>query len=269
MKKYILSLVFISYLFCDTCLGDVIVINVHYVDKCVKITNIDDFPDVSLLGYPHPGAMNYDTYLISSNQCLTKGYDYNDFYIYAVNKEYLIGKDIKKLDLFKDPNAMLSNNHIIPFGGYIQDSIPILAVEEYYKIVGFSKTQVILYKWQEITKFNNGKPDSTSTYAYEGDVSQLYQKIQVGINTKQNASSIDVYPNPAQKNFHLKMNNSYHGSVAIQLINFDGKLVKSLNLTKTTQILDTDIHVENLAVGSYYVSVNFGELVESKKIVIK
>jgi len=269
MKKLIYLFVFISFLLRNTCMGDVIVIDVHKVDKCVKITNMDDFPDISLLGYPHPGAMNYDTYLITSNQCLTKGYEYNDFNIYAVNKEYLIGKDIKELNLFKNPNAMPSNIYIRPYGSYIHDSIPFNAIEEYYQIVGLSKTQVILHKWKEVIKFNNGKPDSTSTYTYEGDVSQLYQKIQVGINSKQNPSSIDVFPNPARKSFHLKMNNSYHGSVTIQLIKSDGKVAKSQTLTKTAQILDTDIPVENLAVGSYYVSVKFGELVKNKKIVIK
>lgn len=269
MKKPIYLFVFISFLLSNTCMGDVIPGDSHYVEKCVKITNVDDYPEISFLGF----VINFDvssfTNIITSSECLSKGYRFNDFNIFAVSKVYLKGKDIQKIDFPKDPNAIASNIKIEPSSGYINDSIPISGIQQYFKIVGFTKTSLILYKWKEVNKFNNGKPDSTSTFAYEGDVSQLYQKIQVGIKSKQNPSSIDVFPNPAQKNFHLKMNNSYHGSVSIQVINLNGKVVKSQTIIKTEQILDTDIRIENLAVGTYTVSVKFGELVESKKIVIK
>jgi hypothetical protein len=239
----------------------------------VKITNADDYPEVSLLGLVLPILDIFNTHvnIITSSEYLPRNYRNCEFYIYALSKEYLKGKDLQKIDFAKNPNALASNIRIVPFNGYLNDSISISISEihQYYKIAGFSKTSVILYKWKEVNKFNNGKPDSTSTYAYEGDASQLYQKIQVGINSKQNPSSIDVYPNPTQKNFHLKINNSYNGVVGIQLINVDGKVVKSQTSTKTAQVLDTDIQVENFAVGTYYVSVKFGELVESKKIVIK
>ena len=108
MKKLIYLLVLIPFLLSKICFGDVIVVGIHYVEKCVKITNIDDYPEVSLLGFT-PGPVKYDTYIISSTKCLSTGYKGNFFYIYAVNKAYLEGKNLQKLDLLKDINAIKSN----------------------------------------------------------------------------------------------------------------------------------------------------------------
>ena len=269
MKKFIYLLVLIPFSISKLSFGDVIVIGVHYVEKCVKVTNIEDYPEVSLLGFVPPSAAPYDTYIINSKDCLTKGHKYNDFNVYAVNKEYLIGKDIKKLDLPRDPNASANNIHIELYGGYLNDSIPISGIEQYYKIAGFSTTSVILYKWKEITKFNNGKPDSTSTYTYQGDSSQLYQKIQTGINSNLYPSTIELYPNPAQKIVHLKINNAYQGKVTLEMTTLGGKTIRYLNLVKAGLILDYDIHIENLAKETYLVNLKFGVRVESRKIIIK
>ncbi len=271
MKILIYLFVFISFLFSNACMGDVININYHYLDKCVKITNMDEYPEISLVGavIPPNDPFNTEFYILTSSECLPRNFRNCDFNIYALSKDYLKGKDLQEIDFSKNPNALASNIIIIPVGDYINDSIPISSIQQYYKIAGFSNSSVILYKWREVITFNNGKPDSTSTYNYDGDVSQLYQKIQVGINSKQNPSSFEVYPNPAQKNFHLKINNSHHGPIRVELRSSESKIVKSLAISKTGSILDTDINVENLGVGTYYVSVKFGEMVESKKIVIK
>ena len=269
MKKLIYLLVLIPFFISKTCFGDVIVIGTHYVEKCVKITNVDDYPEVSLLGFIPSAPPPYDSYIINSSQCLTKGYKYNDFNVYAVNKEYLIGKDIKKIDLPRDPNASPNNIHIELYGGYLNDSIPISGIEQYYKIVGFTATSLVLHKWKEVNKFNNGKPDSTSTYTYQGDSSQLYQKIQTSINSNLYPSTIELYPNPAQKIVHLKINNTYQGKVTLEMTTLVGKAVKYINLVKVGSILDYDIPIENLAKETYLVNLKFGARVESRKIIIK
>ena len=248
---------------------DVIVGNTHYVDKCVKITNIDDYPEVSLLGFIPPSAIQYDTYVINSKDCLTKGYKYNDFNVYAVKKEYLTGKDIKKINLPKDPNAFPSNFHIELYGGYLNDSIHISGIEQYFKIVGFTANSLVLYKWKEVNKFNNGKPDSTSTYTYDGDKSKLYQNLQVGIHSNHYPSTIELYPNPAQKIVHLKINNTYQGKMSLKMTTLVGKTVKDISLVKAGSILDYDIHTDKLAKETYLVNIKFGDRVESRKIIIK
>ena len=243
--------------------------NSHYVTKCVKITNLDNYPDVSIIGFILDVGMSYDTYLITSSECLTKGYRFNDFKVFAINREYLVGKDILKIDFPKDPNALASNIAIEPNADYVDDSNPITAIEQYYKIVGFSKTNVVLYLLKEVTKFNDGKPDLTKTYTYDGEISLLSQKITVGINSLQNYPGIELYPNPAQKNFHVKINNSYLGTVPLELVTMGGKVVKSMNLNKSGIILDSELQIANIDKGAYLVNLKFGKIVESRKIVIK
>lgn len=269
MKKRIIFLLVVLLVLSKISYGDVIPGYFHTIVKCVKITNVDDYPDVSLLGFIPPGSIYWDSYVVTSSQCLTRGYFPVDFNIFAVNKSYLIGKDIKKLDLPKDPNAIQANIHIDPLGYHVNDSIHISSIEEYYKIVGFSETSVILHKWKEVTKFNDGTPDSTKTFAYEGEVSQLSQKLTVGINPLQSHSSIELYPNPAHKNFHVRINNKYLGAVPVDLVSQGGKIVKSITISKTGLIVDYDVPVGNLAKGTYFVNLKFGKNVESRKIVIK
>lgn len=269
MKKYLFCLIFIPFLLSKICYGDIIISHTHSVQKCVKITNLEDYPDIALVGFIIPMGSNYESYLISSSKCLSKGYKYNDFNVYAVNKAYLTGKDLNKLDLPRDPNAVQSNIKIEPYFGYMNDSIPISGLEQYYQIVGFSKTNVILYLWKEVTKFNDGKPDLTKTFAYNGDVSLLYQKIQTGTSSKELKPSFELYPNPANKKFHLRINNLYVGDVPIEITGLDGKAIKSLIVNKFSYRLDTDIQIDNIRKGTYIVSLKFGRSVESTKMVIK
>jgi hypothetical protein len=268
MKKYRYLFVFGFLLFSKLTYCDVIPYNVHSVTKCVKITNIEDYPEISLLGFT-TGTLKYDTYVVTSSSCLTKGYKYNDFNVFTVNKTYLSGKDITNLNLPNDPNAVLSDIPINPYAGYVSNSIPISSIEQFYKIVGFSDVNVVLFKWKELTKFNNGKPDSTKTYTYDGEVSKLYQKIQTGINPNHYQSSIELYPNPAQKNFHIKIDSNYQGSIPVEIVTLEGKIVKSFTLSKTGSILDYDIRVESLSKGAYFVKIKLESAVESKKIIIK
>ncbi|HLN72960.1 MAG: T9SS type A sorting domain-containing protein [Methylococcaceae bacterium] len=248
--------------------GDVILENTHHVSKCVKITNIDDYPDVCFLVYVNE-VMSYPTYIVSSSDCLTKGYKYNVLNLLAVNKSYMSGKDMSKINWLKDAHALPSNIRIDPEGGYVDDSIPISGIDEYYKVVGFSNTNVILYKWKQVTKYNNGKPDLIENFEYVEPVTPIYQKIMVGINSSDKPSNIEVFPNPANKNIHLRIIDSYSGAVSVELVATTGKVVQSFNLSKQSSILNKEIPLTNVAKGAYLVKVQMGKDVEYKKVLIK
>jgi len=270
MKKYHFFVVFATVLVSKICFGDIIIGNIHYVAKCVKITNVDDYPDISLIGYTSLSPFtDTDTYIISSSQCLSKGYGYGSFNVFALNKTYLKGKDFKEIKFLKDPNALPSSVDVEPYIGYMHDSIPISAIEQFYKIAGFTDSTVVIYKWKEIKKFNNGKPDLTETFTYNGEVSTLFQKIAVGVNSLKIQPVIEVYPNPTSKNVHVRINSNYKGAVPLDLITVAGKVVKSFKTNKTGSILDYDMLVANVAKGVYFVKMQFGKNVEYKKIVIK
>lgn len=268
MKTPILLILF-AVLFSKVSYGDIIISNTHFVQKCVKITNVEDYPEVTFIGYAFSGDMGLNVTVLSSTECMNKGYKFNEFNVYAVNKSYLQGKEISKINFRNDPNALPSNISIEPYTGYISDSIPISAIEEYYKVVGFSDSNVILYKWKKVTKYNNGKPDLIETFTYNGDVSPLYQKITVGVNTSKKQSGIEVFPTPANKNIHLRINDPYNGKVLVELLTADGKVLKTFNLDKPGLILDYDIPVANMAKGVSFVKVQMGKQVEYKRIIIK
>jgi len=269
MKTKITLLAITFLLFGKLSYGDVIMENTHHVAKCVKITNIDDYPDVALIGYGVE-VMPITTYIITPSTCLTNGYKFNVLNVLAVNKSYLETKNLTKTDWLKDGHALPSNIKIDPEGGYVYDTIPLSAIEEYYKIIGFSETNVILFKWKEVTKYNNGLADSIKTYTYTEDVTKLNQKIILNTRPVESLLSIfDIYPNPAHNKLNVKIESIYPVSIPIEIANMEGKVIKYIAVDKSMNATTTQINISDLPKGTYDVSVRMGKYKESKKLVIK
>jgi hypothetical protein len=205
-------------------------------------------------------------YLISSTQCLNKGYKFNGFEIYAVSNSYIAGKEIENLNLPDDEHAFKSTVEINPTGGYCHDSIPISGIEQYYKIVGFTNNSAVLFKWKEITSYNNGTPDLIQVFEYEGDVAGLFQNLPD--NGIKDETRTDIYPDPNHTHLNIKMCNDYRGLVKIEIFSINGDLLKSFSTDKK-DITDVNKYpVSDLSVGSYIVKLKFGEIAEIKKVII-
>ena len=80
MKKIIiLGLIFVGLSFCNNLArADVLPPDSHQLERCVKIENLDKFPDIVLIGY-YTGPMidKYEAYQIKNDECLTKEYKFN------------------------------------------------------------------------------------------------------------------------------------------------------------------------------------------------
>lgn len=268
MKTYSQLLMIIFLFIGKTAFADVIPENAHYVSMCVKITNIEEYQEIALLGFIESRVGSNQIYLVSQSKCLTKGYKFNTLELYAVKKTYLEGKDTSKLDLPNDKNAVKTNIQINPYYGYISDSNPLVSIEQYYKIVGFTESSVIIYMWKEISKYNNGQKDQVKTFDYTGDVSILSQKIITGSSTSENNSGIELFPNPAQKNVHLKITNNYQGPIHIGVFTIDGKKISSSFATKENTLLDYVIPISSLSKGTYLVYVGIGDKTTWEKMVV-
>ena len=172
-NKLILVLILLicnTYSFCD-----VILTPTHYVRNCIKIVNIDDYPDICFLACITSDWPVCDkVYEIKSNRCIKKC-GYCNFSVYAVRRNYIEGKDIKKMNWSRNNNALKSNYVIEPFSSYLEDTSPISSVTQYYKIAGFTNSSVEVYKWKEVFKFNTVREDSVANYSYSGDISILRQ----------------------------------------------------------------------------------------------
>ena len=259
MKTYSQLLMLIFLFTSRSVLADLIPGNAHYVSKCVKITNLKDYPEISMIGFERtPSGQNNQVFSISSS-CIALMYKYDKLTIYALKKTYLEDKDISVLDLPHDKNAVKTSIPIYPYFGYVSNSNPLVSMEEYYKIVGFTDTSVVIYKWQEISKFNNGQKDQFKTFDYTGDISILSQKILTGTSTSESNSGIELFPNPAQKNVHLKISNNYQGIVHIGVFTTDGKKINSMFATKESATLDYIVPISSLPKGTYLVYVGIGK----------
>jgi hypothetical protein len=175
MKKYTLVLIIGIVLLNSDSFCDIIITDTHFVNSCIKITNADDYPNISFIAYAEGSTPTGNKiYEVSSRKCL-KGCRYCKFSIYAVKKDYIADKNIKRISWPKNKNALKSNITIELYPEYLENPNPITSVRQYYKIAGFTNTSLILYKWKEVFKFDDGRQDSTEIYNYEGDASMLSQ----------------------------------------------------------------------------------------------
>jgi hypothetical protein len=264
------------YLFLVLCLlskisyCDVIPSNSHYVNKCIKIINVDDYPGISLLGVINCLANGQSTYLIGPTTCLEKGYWHNCFTIYGVKNSYLAGKDITKINWCLDKNAFKTNIQIDPGGGYADNSNSIYSIKQYYRIVGFTDSSVVIYKCKEVDYFENGSIAVSSTGKYSGDSTKLSQTLPSGkgISANNSGTLINLYPNKVQNSFHLKLTNNYYVIVSLNIYTIEGKRVESLFVNKNETLMNYVISSDKLAKGAYYVNIVMGIAIETKKIVI-
>ncbi|MCE3230071.1 MAG: hypothetical protein K0S32_4622 [Bacteroidetes bacterium] len=150
--------------------ADVIPDNSHYVYKCVKIINAENFPDFLLVGlsvHPTDTAGIGDPFLIEPKTCIEKGYKFNRLYIFAIRKDHLGNRKLDSVRWMKDTTVLRANVHIEPEGGYEDNANHLLKLDEYYMIVGFTDTSVILHKCMEVIGYNDATPTVVKNYLYQ------------------------------------------------------------------------------------------------------
>ncbi len=270
MKTYKLYLFLVLCILYKNAYCDVVPSNSHYVTQCVQIINVTDYPDISLLGVINCLADGQSTYLIGPTTCLNKGYWHNCLTVFGVNKSYLAGKDITKIDWCKDKNAFKTNIQMEPGGGYADNSNLIYSIKQYFRIVGFTDSSVVLYKCLEVDYFNNGSIAVNTVGKYSGDSTKLSQSLPSakGVTANRLSSAINLFQNQAQNSIHVKLTGNYQGIVSVNVFTIEGKTVRSLYLNKSENLMDCLIPTTNLAKGSYFINIVMGIAVETKKIVI-
>lgn len=267
------SIFAVLFTFCNAnC--DVIPENTHYVQKCVLITNLDEYPEITLVacGIGTWSKQEY-SYLIADSVCLTKGYKFDAITIFAVRNEYLRGKNTDKLNLTGNKMAIVQNIPLEPRGDYISNSNPIFSHNEFYKIVGFTKTNVILFKWKEIIGYNDGTPELTNYYEFPDDIPDLTQDFPISnvIITDENQITVSgtiVYPNPNKNNLEVKTDENYTGELKVKLYTINGQLLQSYVFSKTEAKSSFNIPTMDFKPGTYIVKIEFGQTIKTEKLII-
>ena len=137
MKKlaiYALFSLIVSFSFSSTAPADVIPGGFHSVSRCVRVVNLNEFPDVVLIGYYTGPMVKYEAYRIKNNQCLDKGYKLNKFSVYWTTKEKFASLDLKNLRL----TDITFLEDLQPYGGNVDKNNPLIKEDIEYSIAGFS-----------------------------------------------------------------------------------------------------------------------------------
>jgi|TARA_Y100000034_G_C6769275_1_gene343113 hypothetical protein len=162
MKKIFLILAIIGILAVSLVSADVIPENSHSLSRCVKFVNLNEFSDVVLIGY-YTGPMvdTYEAYQIENDACLQKGYKFNSLNIYWATKEKFNTLDIANLNV-DDLTLLLED--IEPYGGYVDESNPLIKETTEYSIAGFKDGNLIVYKSKQTSEYNNGQSNKVETF---------------------------------------------------------------------------------------------------------
>lgn len=271
MKPFRILSIIVFSLILTNAYCDIIPADSHFVNKCVKITNAGEYDNVTMLAYIlYVGSSHEDTYEVYPDRCLVKGYKFNTLKLFCISSNYIEGKDIDHIDLPDDDNALETNIEVNPYAGYWHNSIPIDEIEEYYEIIGFTDSYVVIHKWKEVFGFNDGSSDSIITYEYDQDTSLLYQSMSKALTiNRQRIAETLVYPNSSDRLITAEFSNSFLGQIKLQLITLNGQVASTKVVLKESESLKTDISTSGIATGIYCLRIEIGDAIETKKILIK
>src|SRR6056297_1310811 len=143
--RFLIILLILSALTANAC-ADVLFPGTRGMERCVKIVNLDEFPEIVLVGHiTGPVIQCENPYVISSDECLTKFYKANDLTIYAIDKDYLEAKGLENIDLETDPNLCYYEVELNPEWDVVNEDDPLIGEEIEYSIAGFLEDRLVIY----------------------------------------------------------------------------------------------------------------------------
>ena len=182
-KTFLLTLcifLFTSLLSAALLFADIVPPNSEYVDKCVKIANLKQFPDAILLGYIDYVSDGYNIYVVENDKCLTKGYKFNRLHLYWTPREYVDSVGVENIKVepvwienenhdsggyheyqITDENVHLLLENVDVTGGYVTKGTKVSSEEEYYAIYS-EDDELKLYLSEKVTIYKDGNKNVAS-----------------------------------------------------------------------------------------------------------
>ena len=190
IKNMILIIAVLGILVMNFASADIIPENSHPLSRCVKFVNINDFSDVVLIGFYTgpglgPGVNTYEAYQIENNKCLKKGYKFNTLYIYWTTKEKFNCLNLEELkinsekytgsgtdgegnplyyDVYSPADLTLLLEDVEPYGGYIDETNPLIKETIEYSVAGYLDGKLVVYKSKQTSEYNNGQSNKVETF---------------------------------------------------------------------------------------------------------
>jgi len=183
MKK--INIAIIGLLFASISSSANVLPNDFYIKRCVKIVNINEFPNIVVIGYyPVNRTGSFvKKYVVNQDSCLTKGNKFNRFYLLWTTKSYFDSTGIfdpqyeKVIQDFggekttpDSPIHLLSNE--IELNG--KDTLKLVSEELSYKLY-MSSADISLYLSRKISHFIDNT-EKTMTFPQPGTVERPQSK---------------------------------------------------------------------------------------------
>ena len=146
------------------------------VKICVKIENLEDYPDIAIIGLSDCVAIFFKpkANTVDTNSCL-EVQKACPLTFYAVKKDYLREKGIENINWKKDKNVRKSDVTVIAKKTRVSSGTE--ALEMNFAIAGFDENSMVMYQVSETRKYNNGWPDSIRKIYTPMDSPEAYQDL--------------------------------------------------------------------------------------------
>jgi len=160
----------------------------HRVRRCIKIVNLDKFPDLALVGFYAGVGGNkdkkYEAYQIKNDECLTKGYKFNKLDIYWTTQKKFVAMNLDNLaiKIKKEPSGYDRNGKTAYYDVYSPKNLELLAEKVESQDTTANNTNRLIketieysleknlfgelrwYKSRRITEYNDGSQQKIETF---------------------------------------------------------------------------------------------------------
>ncbi len=184
LKVFPLFLILITFYVNNETHADTFFYDTHRVDRCAKIINLEEFPEITLIGFVQgPMVKQYESYKITKDLCLHKGYKFNILDIYTTKNSKFTELDLNDLeiitekrtsggshqtdsgewvkstyDYFRPKNFQLLFPNLESYGGYADDrTAPQTKEIVEYQLEKDSNENLFLYKAKKILEHDSKK----------------------------------------------------------------------------------------------------------------
>lgn len=167
MKRYKYALILLLAVLTIRLYADIIIVQPSPAKICAKIKNLNDFPEIVIVGYSDCLALSKSNkaFAVKSNSCL-KMYKTCPLALYAVEKKYLKKIDLNKIDWHKDKNVQKLN---LTINAKEFNTFDFSSLEVDFMLERYNDTTLYLYKTQMTYKYKAERPDSIQYFKKEVD----------------------------------------------------------------------------------------------------
>lgn len=167
MKKKIILIILLTF-FVSILYADVIPAGHHIVSRSVSISNVDDYPEFTIVGYiTGPMISGYKILEIKQDVRINKGYKFNQIKLYVVHNEVINSIGSGSIENIGNVYNLVTPTDIIDPGDFpIEDANPLVAETITYTIAGIVNKHLVMYISERRLEYNNGRAPTIEYYTY-------------------------------------------------------------------------------------------------------